>query len=540
MFLRSMPSRMASRSFTAFLVISYFLLVFHFGKDEWFTQPDWALLLRDRWDLFSPNEQHWEAVPLILLHALYLAFGVDYLPFLMTVCALHIGIVAMLRVIMRRAGVAPWPASLVAATLALFGPGYLAIVFSQQIAQDLSILLGLVHLVLADHDGDIRGRDWLGLLAGAMGVASSGLAPIFVFGTALCVLLRRGFRIALFHSAPLAALYLAWFYFTRPTTFSGADPYRFEYDLRNHATFVWRGFLESTLALGHIPPLAAGTTALLVAGIGLRLFGSTGRLWRESTRTPLVLLACSFAYFVVVGYQRSSSGIAYAGYSHHLYTALCFHLPLLACAADAVMRRFPRSSPFVLASFLALIPLNAKDFGTFPARRMTLVAAFSQLNRQRLEAVAHSPYLSQARHLNLGKDATYPWYVGPGSLTLGWVLEQKRHGRIPMSPRIEPRMDDDVQLFYGVNDLGPPPDGPCEPHEGPLELRPRVGDTLATRSPVVVWNLRHAADGAATTSFEGPGHTLQFELADLNLRVTPGNGERALLVCRSPAQTFRR
>ena len=257
----------------------------------------------------------------------------------------------------------------------------------------------------------------------------------------------------------------------------------------------------------------------------------TGDGQRYELLVPLVLLLCSLAYFVLLGYQRSRSGVEYAGYSHHLYTALCFHLPAFACAVDAVATRWKVLAPVVVGVFPIVIPFNAKDFGSIPPRQMLLATSFSQTNRQRMFAIAHSPYASQALHKDLTKLTTERWYVN--ALTLGWALEQMKLGRIPAPDPVDPGLDDYIQLFYGLSDLGAPPaSARCEKHDGPLELHPRQGDTLVTGGPVVIVNVRGQPASPQAWSFDGTGHIIRFELPNLHLRVDPPSGEVAFSYCR--------
>ena len=62
---------------------------------------------------------------------------------------------------MRRAGVGPWTATIVAAVFVLFGPGEENIVWAFQFTFVGAIMFGLVHLILSDHDGPVDRRDWL-------------------------------------------------------------------------------------------------------------------------------------------------------------------------------------------------------------------------------------------------------------------------------------------------------------------------------------------------------------------------------------------
>ena len=58
------------------------------------------------------------------------------------------------RTVMRRVGVRPWTATIVAAVFVFFGSGYQNIVLPFQMTLVGSLVFGLVHLLLATHDGD--------------------------------------------------------------------------------------------------------------------------------------------------------------------------------------------------------------------------------------------------------------------------------------------------------------------------------------------------------------------------------------------------
>ena len=62
---------------------------------------------------------------------------------------------------------------MVAASFVLFGPGEDNILWAFQIGFAGALVLGLTQLMLADHDGPIDRRDWLGLLAGLAGQAAA-------------------------------------------------------------------------------------------------------------------------------------------------------------------------------------------------------------------------------------------------------------------------------------------------------------------------------------------------------------------------------
>jgi hypothetical protein len=105
-----------------------------FGHSQWFFLDDWDFLAdrraTDLGDLLRPHNEHWMTIPILVYRMLFRLCGLrTYVPFQMA-----------------------WIGALV---------------------------LGLTHLILADHDGPIERRDWLGLLTG-LAVLCSGVAVTMV------------------------------------------------------------------------------------------------------------------------------------------------------------------------------------------------------------------------------------------------------------------------------------------------------------------------------------------------------------------------
>ena len=162
---------------------------------------------------FGRTNEHWSTLPILVYRTLWHFFGLrTYVPYQLITIVLHLTAAVLLRAVMRRAGVNPWIATAATSLFALFGAGDRDIVLAFQMAWGASLVLGLTHLILADHDGRIDRRDWLGLLAGAAGLLCSGVAVTMVFVVGLAALVRRGWRAALFHAAPLGLLYVGWWF----------------------------------------------------------------------------------------------------------------------------------------------------------------------------------------------------------------------------------------------------------------------------------------------------------------------------------------
>src|SRR5262249_12529571 len=75
-------------------------------------------------DLLMRHGDHLVALPALVFRILYTAFGLrSYLPYQLVAIALHLAAAALLRVVMRRAGVNPWIATVAAGAFVLFGAG---------------------------------------------------------------------------------------------------------------------------------------------------------------------------------------------------------------------------------------------------------------------------------------------------------------------------------------------------------------------------------------------------------------------------------
>ena len=141
--------------------------------------------------------------------------------------------------VMRRAGVASLTATIVAAAFVLFGPGEENIVWAFQFTFVGALMFGLVHLILSDHDGPIDRRDQLGLLAGVASLMCSGVSLVLVGVVGLAVVVRCGWRPAVFHTVPLGALYVD---LVSATTIPALPtPYGRSANARELLRFVWSG-----------------------------------------------------------------------------------------------------------------------------------------------------------------------------------------------------------------------------------------------------------------------------------------------------------
>ena len=246
--------------FGAYVFLSFWLLLLKFGAKRWFYGDDWLLLL-NRMDpsvdtLLTPQHGHNSAVPILIFETLYRVFGIrTYVPYLVAIISLHLIMAVLLRVIMRRAGVGPWLATLVAGMIVLFGPGQVSILYAIQITQVGTIVLGLGQMLLADHDGRLDRRDWIGLGLGFVSLFCSALAPAMIVAVGAAVLIRRGWRPALFHTVPLGAVFVAWYLKYSANVPSETAGFDHSYPLTDYAGAILGGrvrFVQRARLLRHL------------------------------------------------------------------------------------------------------------------------------------------------------------------------------------------------------------------------------------------------------------------------------------------------
>ena len=135
-----------------------------FGGDEWDFLAGRGLSLHD---LLAQHGGHLVALPLVIFRALFAVFGLrSYLPYQLVAIVLHLMTAWLLRAVIRRAGAGPWIATAGASLLLFFGAGAQNILTAFQITFTGALAFGFGQLLLADHDGALDRRDWLGTGSG--------------------------------------------------------------------------------------------------------------------------------------------------------------------------------------------------------------------------------------------------------------------------------------------------------------------------------------------------------------------------------------
>ncbi len=494
--------------FVAIELVALPLLLF-WGRHGWFTQDDWDFLSArtagNAGDLFRAHFQHWVTLPILVYRVWWNAFGMrNYAPYQVLSVVTHLVAAALVLVVMRRAGVRPWLATIAAGVFVFFGAGAENILVAFQITFVGALVFGLVHLLLADHDGPISGRDWLGLLAGLAGLMCSGVAATMIAVVGLAVLLRRGLRgwpVALFHTVPLGALYLLWLELS--PTGQDAGNYR-SHSPAQVSKFVGIGFEAAFGRLGHLTGVGIALAAVLIGGLFV-LFRSQRRRWPlGNLGAPMALLAGALVFLVVTGVARSGQGALLfllngtgpdrARDSRYVYIVAAMLVPALALAADALIRLKWQLAIPIVAVLLVGVPGNIHQL-------MSPTEYFANAHASRAEILS-IPTLPGVEQLR-GSGRLVPVEGGrfaAEGLTYSWLVGAREAGELPRPPQLDPtlRATTILRLF----------------------LVPKVVTTPA----------KCGAPGAATVVTLDHGDPLTIQGGDAYVRYVPPGEPRSIVV----------
>ena len=115
----STSARWALIAFVVAVVASGVLILWRLGNQRWFSNDEWDFLstrhLTDVGDLFRPHNEHWTTLPIVAFRLVWSVNGLrSYWPYQVLSVGAHLSAVVLLRVVMRRAGVRPWFATVAA------------------------------------------------------------------------------------------------------------------------------------------------------------------------------------------------------------------------------------------------------------------------------------------------------------------------------------------------------------------------------------------------------------------------------------------
>ncbi len=425
------------------------------SPNKWFAYDEWEFLsgrtAGSLHSVFRPTLGSWMTLPILLYRAVYQLFGLRaYLPYELVLIVLHLIAAALVLTVMRRVGVFPWLAVAAASLFALFGSGWEDIIWAFQMGFVGALVLGLTQLLLTDHDGRIDRRDWLGLLAGMGALLCNGVGVVMVVVVGIAALLHRGWRAALFSTAPLAAVYVVWWFGYANTYYRGLNR---SMDPATLARWTWAGVRSSFGAMGQLEGMGIILAILLVVGLALAWIPLDFAQFRTQAAMPAALLIGAFLFLISVGYSRHTFGdfkLSHASDSGYLYIFVAMTLPAIAVALYAIGRLWRPLLFVAIVPLLIGIPGNYEAFASRPTGLYQTQA--EEAYRQTMVALATVPAAQEVpRSTQIGDfTALFRPEPAPLDVSLGWLLDQKASGKLPDVGPLNPRVEADATLALAL------------------------------------------------------------------------------------------
>jgi hypothetical protein len=191
----------------------------------------------------------------------------------------------------------------------------------------------------------------------------SGVAVTMTIAVGVAVLIRRGWRLALFHTAPLGAVYVVWWLTEARDSYGHANA-----KFSNVAEWAWTGIEGTFDGLGQVTGAGIAFGILLVVGLVVAWRGTDVADRRRRAAAPAALLVGALAFLLITGVGRASAfGPDFARGGRYVHVLAALTLPALALAADALVRRWRVAVPVVAVLLVIGIPGNIEALSEYPA-----------------------------------------------------------------------------------------------------------------------------------------------------------------------------
>ncbi|MGZ4692731.1 MAG: hypothetical protein ACXWA3_03800 [Acidimicrobiales bacterium] len=527
------PTRAPLVTFVVALVVGAGVVLLGFGRHRWFALDDWDFLAHRSLgkvdDLFRPHNEHWSTVPVVAWRLVWAATGLHhYWAYQALVVTAHVVVIVLLRAVMRRAGVRPWTATLVALGLLLFGAGNQNIVWAFQIGFVGAMAFGLGHLLMVDHDGPIDRRDLIGLGLGLLAVMSSGIGVSMVVVAGVAALLRRGWRAAALHTVPLAVVYVVWLRVEDVRSTTNPLGATLQGEVRAVVEFAITGIGATFGALASVRYLGFVLAGLLVVGLAVAWLPLTLAEWRRKGAAVTAMLVGLVVFYAISGSGRWWSGSDYARSSRYLYLGAAFVLPAIGVAADALMRRWRALVPAVVALLVIGIVGNIVTF-----RRDT------DADASRYDDIRVLVLNLADRSIGDEVDPrTEPDPRANPGLTIGWLRHARADGDVPDPPPLSANEEVLLPVRLGFVQRFAPPPSDCRPLDSKIEVRPAKGTVYGIAGVgdrLTVTPLDDAGVPSAPPVKFDVGHGRRFvvQLDGLHLQLKPGFVGQTITFCQS-------
>ena len=395
-------------------------------RNQWFFYDEWAFVWNPGAELWAGHGGHWSTIPILVWMAIQGVWGLgSYAPFIFVELIVHLVTAHLLWRLMRRAGCAPWVATLSAGVFIFLGAGSENILWAFQFAYIGAVTCALGALLIAMSPVLTRGR---GLAITALllaGVATSGTALAFLIPVAAMLWILHGWRQMLLWTAPVLIVYVIWL-----TLIAGPNP---NAPLRATGTevFLTPAFAGAMYVRGlevFIPIPFIGL--LITAALGIAAILMLRRRLGAPALATLGLLAGGIAFSFLTAYSRWGTGLAAASSGRYLYLIVLSILPLSALLLTQAARAGRWSAAIVV---VAVVAVGAYNLGLLVHNARAEAARETVTHEVTSAGIAMLQQYPDATNPNVTPEPTFLPIITVGQLDA--LHRQQGLTTIPYSPR---------------------------------------------------------------------------------------------------------
>jgi len=499
----------------------------HTNRDQWFFLDEWDFLadrdLRSLDDLFRPHNDHWQTIPIVLYRSLFRYVGLHhYWPYQTLTLAAHVVVATCVWIIARRIGAKPWIATASTVTFLFFGTARDNLAWGFQVAFTGALAMGLIYLLLVDHDEPDARRDLLGMACGLSALMFSGVGVVMVGIGATVVGLRRGWKSAMAHAIPLMGLFITWFILYGRHRQGEPAP-------RPTLGLLLRGVVWSLVDTAEaLTQHWAAATLIAVFGILGLVLGMGAQSRFPFTRHGAVITAMilgMMAQVVLTNFGRAGGFPIGHGLTagRYLYLFLALGLPAVAWSLSNVSARWPPLTVPMMVLLLVGLPGNIHQLTLSGMDRFVLGSKDNVLVMAAVSNQTDTPR-------ELEPDLNLMPFV-----TVGWLRDGYRAGRIPSPPIIAPSSRANVLINFSFQQTFKDTNMTCAPTgETPIRLKP--GDVLQIDARHVMLTNVDPPNGsvgyASQLLGQADGPVRLAAVVPVRVVVGPEPSEAGISVCR--------
>ncbi len=303
--------------------------------------------------LFSPYAGHWQPVLISVFLGLFAMFGMNIWPFVVFSLAVHLTVIVLTVVLLRRVGVDAWLAVLVGWLLLFFGAGAEVYISDAPVALSSAVMLGLGALLVSLRVDRWRRRDAVVvtvLLVLALMCSITGVVMVVVVGAHLAV---RSWKIALVAVGPAALTFVVWFAVSGRT---GARARGEAWQYLGVPSAVWRGL---SVSLNSLVGFQGGGAVLLVLLVVVLLgFGTAPPQLRMVAWSGALGAATQMTLSAVANLSNGEVPIV-GRYQYVMVVLLAPAMALLFTVARSALARSASASVPAVVPLIVVVAITA-------------------------------------------------------------------------------------------------------------------------------------------------------------------------------------